>query len=565
MSRRFCAVGDRQHRHLSFDGGIHTMRTQSHAPSCGQRSLLGSVKRLLAAAAFALALAPITGLQPAFAEAPPAAPIAASDTAAAAPQPVTEEASQQAVSAEAAAAPAKATLPEATVDKADTTWMMLSALLVLLMIIPGLALFYGGLTRTKNMLSMLMQVSTVAVIGMVAWVLWGYSLAFSTGTYDSFLGGFSNLFLNGVGLDASGNPVLAATFSTGVYIPMLVFVVFQMTFAAITAALVLGGVAERMKFAGVVIFAILWPLLSYYPIAHMVWWWPGPDLLAQASFEKTDYTTGLIWGFGALDFAGGTVVHINAGVAALVGALILGARSGYRNEPMAPHSLTLTYVGAGLLWVGWFGFNAGSNLESNYYAVLAMTNTFLATAAAGLSWIVTEWVTRKRPSMLGLASGIVAGLVAVTPAAGFAGPMGALVLGLVVSPICLIFCSTVKNALKYDDSLDAFGIHAIGGIVGAIGTGLVVNPAWGGAGVVDYTTCFDAAGVIQAVCPTAQYDLATQVTAQLKGVGVTVAWSAVASAIVFGLIKAIGQLRVSKETEEDGLDISEHGERAYHT
>lgn len=548
------------------------MRTQSHAPSRQPRSLLHCVKGLLAAAALALALTPLAGIEPAFAQEPPVAPGAAAPAAAvpdaAAPSqgaPVTEtvEATVEAVAAQ-APEPGKATLPEATVDKGDVTWMMVSTLLVLLMIIPGLALFYGGLVRTKNMLSMLMQVSTVAVIGMVCWFLWGYSLAFSTGTNDAFLGGFGHLFLNGTGLDGDGNPVLAATFSTGVYIPMLVFVVFQMTFAAITAALVLGGVAERMKFAGVVIFAVLWPLLSYYPIAHMVWWWPGPDLLAQASFEKTEYTTGLIWGFGALDFAGGTVVHINAGVAALVGAIILGARTGYRNEPMPPHSLTLTYVGAALLWVGWFGFNAGSNLESNYYAILAMANTFIATAAAGLSWVLFEWVTRKRPSMLGLASGIVAGLVAVTPAAGFAGPMGALILGLIVSPICIIFCSAVKNALKYDDSLDAFGIHAVGGIVGAIGTGFVVNPAWGGAGVVDYTTCFDAAGVIQAVCPTAEYNMATQVMAQLKGVGVTVVWSAIASAIVFGLIKAIGQLRASKDAEEEGLDISEHGERAYH-
>ncbi|MFZ4121028.1 MAG: ammonium transporter [Caulobacterales bacterium] len=523
------------------------------------RALFGlKIAVVAAAAGFSLASA-----GPAAAQTVPATPTEVLAPVAAEVTPVVEAVVTEGVVA--VEAPATATLPEATVDKGDTTWMLVSTLLVLLMIIPGLALFYGGLVRTKNMLSMLMQVSTVAVIGMVAWFLWGYSLAFSTGTFDSFLGGTSNLFLNGTGLDGDGNPVLAATFSTGVYIPMLVFVVFQMTFAAITAALVLGGVAERMKFAGVVVFAVLWPLLSYYPIAHMVWWWPGPDLLAQASFEGTEYTTGLIWGFGALDFAGGTVVHINAGVAALVGAIILGARAGYRNEPMPPHSLTLTYVGAGLLWVGWFGFNAGSNLESNYYAVLAMANTFIATAAAGLSWIITEWVTRGKPSMLGLASGIVAGLVAVTPAAGFAGPMGALILGLVVSPICVFFCSVIKNALKYDDSLDAFGIHAVGGIVGAIGTGLVVNPAWGGAGIVDYTKCFDAAGVILSVCPAGDYNMVKQVTAQAQAVGVTVAWSAVASLIVFGLIRVIGLMRVSRDTEVEGLDINEHGERAYHS
>jgi ammonium transporter, Amt family len=466
-----------------------------------------------------------------------------------------------------AAAPAAklvATLPEKTMDKADIAWMMVSTLLVLLMIVPGLALFYGGLVRAKNMLSMLMQVSTVTVIGMIAWVIYGYSLSFTTGAADSFVGGFDRLFLNGAGLDGDGNPVMVATFSTGVYIPELVFVVFQMTFAAITAALVLGGVAERMKFAAVVVFAVLWPLLSYYPMAHMVWWWPGPDALAAASAQGDSFTTGLIWSFGALDFAGGTVVHINAGIAALVGCIILGARSNYRNEPMPPHSLVMTFIGAGLLWVGWFGFNAGSNLEANYYAVLAMGNTFIATAAAGFSWIVYEWVANKRPSMLGMASGIVAGLVAITPAAGFAGPMGALILGLVVSPACIFFCSVVKSALKYDDSLDAFGIHGIGGIVGAIGTGIVVSPALGGAGIVDYTKCFDEAGKILAVCPALDYNMGTQVLAQLKGVLVTVLWSGVASSIVFLIIKYTIGLKASVDDQEEGLDIAEHGERAYH-
>jgi Amt family ammonium transporter len=414
------------------------------------------------------------------------------------------------------------------------------------------------------MLSMLMGVTTVTVIGMICYVPWGYSLSFTTGTWsiggDLFLGGLDRIGLKG--MDATS---LVATFSTGIYLPELVFVVFQMTLACITAALVLGGVAERMKFLGVCLFAVLWPLLSYYPMAHMVWWWPGPDSLAAASYQGDATTNGLIWGFGALDFAGGTVVHINAGVAALVGCIILGARTGYRNEPMAPHSLTLTYVGAGLLWVGWFGFNAGSNLESNYYSVLAMMNTLIATAAAGLSWVLVEWLTRKHPSMLGMASGIVAGLVAVTPAAGFAGPIGALILGLAVSPICIVFCSMVKGAFKYDDSLDAFGIHAVGGIVGAIGTGIVVSPALGGAGIVDYTTCFDDAGVVKAACDSLAYDMGAQVMAQAKAVGVAIAWSAVASAIVFGLIKAIGQLRVSKDVEVEGLDITEHGERAYHS
>jgi ammonium transporter, Amt family len=525
----------------------------------GGWGMLRALPHLLIAAfaVLTLATAPESFAAPAVAPATEAVATAASAAPPAAP-------AADAVATAEAATEKKATLPAPVVgDKGDVAWMMVSTLLVLLMIIPGLALFYGGLVRTKNMLSMLMQVSTVAVISMITWMLYGYSLSFTTGANDSFLGGLDQLFLAGVDADAK-----VPTFSTGVYLPELVFVVFQMTFAAITAALVMGATAERIKFAGVVLFAVLWPLLSYYPIAHMVWWWGGPDTLAAAGYEGTadTLTNGLIWGFGALDFAGGTVVHINAGIAALVAAIVLGKRKGYNSEPMPPHSLTLTYVGAGMLWVGWFGFNAGSNLESNYYAVLAMANTFIATAAAGFSWIVVEWVLRKRPSMLGLASGIVAGLVAVTPAAGFAGPMGALVLGLIVSPLCIFFCSVVKNALKYDDSLDAFGIHGIGGIVGAIATGFLVNPAWGGAGVVDYLTCFDAAtGVVQAACPTAEYNMTTQVMAQLKGVGVTVVWSLVASLIVFGLIKVIGLLRVDQETEEEGLDISEHGERAYHS
>ncbi len=443
-----------------------------------------------------------------------------------------------------------------TMDKGDNAWMLVSTLLVLLMILPGLALFYGGLVRTKNMLSMLMQIGAVTVIGMIAWVLWGYSFAFTDGgAYDTFVGGFGRLFLKDV-TPAS----LVATFSTGIAIPELTFISFQMTFAAITAALVLGGVAERMKFGAVCVFAVLWPLLSYYPMAHMVWWWPGPD--AIAGDPTAPVKAGLIWSFGALDFAGGTVVHINAGIAALVGAVILGKRTGYKTEAMPPHSLTLTMTGAGLLWVGWFGFNAGSNLESNGYASLAMINTFVATAAAGFSWMAVEMITHKKASALGLASGIVAGLVAITPAAGFAGPMGSIILGLIVSPVCIFFCTVIKNALKYDDSLDAFGIHAIGGIIGAIGTGILVNPAFGGAGIVDYTSCAKDGDI--STCDSATYNMVTQVIAQLKGVGVTIVWSLVASAIVFLLIKLIFGMRVSKETEEEGLDIVEHGERAYH-
>ena len=501
----------------------------------------------------ALAAAMLAGPMAFAQNAAPATATAAMATA----TPAVEAAAPVAAPAATAAAPTAIAAPAQTVDKGDTTWMLVSSILVLLMIVPGLALFYGGLVRQKNMLSMLMQTSTVCVIGMMAWIMWGYSLSFTDGgSHDTVLGGMSRLFLAGV-TPASN----VATFSTGVYIPELVFICFQMTFACITACLVLGGVAERMKFAACVVFAVLWPLLSYYPMAHMVWWWPGPDAIATA--PTAAIKAGLLWGWGAIDFAGGTVVHINAGIAALMGCLILGPRKGFRSEPMQPHSLTLSLVGAGLLWFGWFGFNAGSNLEANGYAALAMMNTFIATAAAGFSWAMTEWVTRKKASMLGMASGLVAGLVAVTPAAGFAGPVGAMVLGLVVSPICIFFCSVVKNALKYDDSLDAFGIHAIGGIVGALGTGILVSASLGGAGIVDYATCA-ADGDISTCDALASYTMMGQFITQLKAVGVAVVWSAIASSIVFFAIKYTVGLRSSPEAEEEGLDIVEHGERAYH-
>ncbi|HJR55579.1 MAG TPA: ammonium transporter [Rhizomicrobium sp.] len=436
-----------------------------------------------------------------------------------------------------------------TPDKGDTAWMLVSTILVLLMIVPGLALFYGGLVRAKNMLSVLTQTLVITCVVMIVWALWGYSMAFTDGgSLNSYVGGFSKALLKGV--DPS---TVVETFSRGVVIPEIVFVAFQMTFAAITTALVIGGFAERIKFSAVVAFAILWPTLVYFPIAHMVWWWPGPEFASTNPADATIAGAGMIWGFGALDFAGGTVVHINAGIAALVGAILVGKRVGYHSEPMAPHSLTLTMVGASLLWVGWFGFNAGSNLEANGYAGLAMINTFLATAAAGFVWPLVEWITKGKPSLLGAASGVVAGLVAITPAAGFAGPVGALVLGAVVSPVCLFFVSVVKNALKYDDSLDVFGVHAIGGIIGAIATGILVDPALGGAGIVDYT----AGGA-------ASYPgMATQVIAQLKGVLTTLVWSGVGSTIVFLVIKVVFGLRVTEDKEREGLDITEHGERAY--
>jgi Amt family ammonium transporter len=417
------------------------------------------------------------------------------------------------------------------------------------MIVPGLALFYGGLVRTKNMLSVLTQTLVISCIVMVVWALWGYSMAFTDGgSLNSYVGGFSKAFLKGV--DTS---TVVETFSRGVVIPEIVFVAFQMTFAAITTALVIGGFAERMKFSAVVAFSILWPTLVYFPMAHMVWWWPGPEFASTNAADATVAGAGMIWAYGALDFAGGTVVHINAGIAALVGAILVGKRLGYKHEAMAPHSLTMTMIGASLLWVGWFGFNAGSNLEANAYAGLAMVNTFLCTAAAGFAWPLVEWVTKGKPSLLGAASGVVAGLVAITPAAGFAGPMGAIVLGLIVSPICLFFVSVVKNKLNYDDSLDVFGVHAVGGIVGAIATGILVDPALGGAGIVDYT----AGGA--AVYP----GLVPQVIAQLKGVLTTLVWSGIGSTIVFGIIKLTIGLRVKDEVEREGLDIAEHGERAY--
>ena len=434
-------------------------------------------------------------------------------------------------------------------DKGDTAWMLVSTVLVLLMIVPGLALFYGGLVRTKNMLSILTQTLVITCIVMVVWALWGYSEAFTDGAgLNAYVGGFTKALLKGV--DPSTN---VETFSRGVVIPEIVFVAFQMTFAAITTALVIGSFAERMKFRAICIFSVLWPTLVYFPIAHMVWWWPGPEFASTHAADATAAGAGFIWAKGALDFAGGTVVHINAGIAALVGAILCGKRLGYKSESMAPHSLTMTMIGASLLWVGWFGFNAGSNLEANGYAGLAMINTFLATAAAGIMWPAIEWIHRGKPSLLGAASGVVAGLVAITPAAGFAGPMGAIVLGLIVSPICLFFVSVVKNALGYDDALDVFGVHCIGGIVGAIATGILVNPALGGAGIVDYT----AGGA--AVYP----GLVPQVISQLWGVGTTIVWSGIGSLIVFGLIKVTIGLRVKEEVEREGLDIGEHGERAY--
>ncbi len=443
-------------------------------------------------------------------------------------------------------------------DKGDTGFMIISTVLVLLMTVPGLALFYGGLVRTKNMLALLTQVFAIVCLVCVIWVLYGYSMTFTNGGgLNDFIGGFGKAFLAGVTPSSE-----AATFSNGVYIPEYAYIGFQMTFAAITPALIVGAFAERMKFCALLLFIALWVTCVYFPIAHMVWYWGGPDAIAngakggELALAAANEDAGLLFKWGAIDFAGGTVVHINAGIAGLVGALILGRRLGYGREAMPPHSLTMTMIGAALLWVGWFGFNAGSNLEANGVAALAMMNTFVATAAAGLAWMLAEWVVKGKPSLLGLASGVVAGLVAVTPAAGYSGPMGAIVLGLVAGVVCFIFCTGVKNALGYDDSLDVFGVHCIGGIIGAIGTGILVSPDLGGSGLADYAT---KPGELVA----GAYDMADQVIKQAYAVGVVLLWSGLGSAILYKVVDILVGLRPSEDREREGLDITEHGERAY--
>jgi Amt family ammonium transporter len=438
--------------------------------------------------------------------------------------------------------------------------------LVLLMTIPGLALFYGGLVRTKNMLSMLMQVFYTVCIVCVIWVLYGYSMAFSEGTtYNAFVGGFSKVFLSGVTYESN-----VETFTDGVVIPEYVYICFQMTFAAITPALIVGAMAERMKFSAVAVFIPLWVTFVYFPIAHMVWYWAGPaatvaagkavaaatdpaaKATAEAAAAMVSANAGLAFQWGAIDFAGGTVVHINSGIAALMGALMVGKRVGYGKEAMPPHSLTLTLVGGALLWVGWFGFNAGSALEASGTATLAMINTFVATAAASLAWLLVENIAKGKPSLLGAVTGAVAGLVAVTPASGFAGPMGALVLGFVAGVICYIACSAVKSALGYDDALDVFGVHCIGGIVGALGTGILAAPALGGTGIFDY-----AAGKV------ADYDMVNQLWVQFKTVCLTLAWSGIGTIVLLGIVRVVIGLRPATDQEREGLDLVDHGERAY--
>jgi Amt family ammonium transporter len=426
--------------------------------------------------------------------------------------------------------------------------MIVATVLVILMIVPGLALFYGGMVRTKNMLGMLMKVFATFSLISVLWVIYGYSLAFTQG--NAFFGGFDRLFLGGV-TPAS----LAATFSKGVYIPEYVFIAFQLTFAAITPALIVGAFAERVKFSAVLLFMLLWFTFSYAPIAHMVWFWAGPDAITdQATLDQVTATAGWLWAKGALDFAGGTVVHINAGVAGLIGALVIGKRIGYGREAMPPHSLTMTMVGASLLWVGWFGFNVGSNLEATGLAAMVLVNTQVATATAALSWMFGEWIFRGKPTMLGAASGAVAGLVAITPACGFVGPMGAIVLGLVAGLMCLWAVTWLKSKLGYDDSLDVFGVHCIGGIIGALGTGIFAAPSLGGVGLYDYIK--DAANP--------EYSIGNQFMIQLTGVVTTIVWSGVVAFIAYKIVDMIVGLRVTEEQEREGLDETQHGERAYH-
>ena len=471
---------------------------------------------------------------PAWAEEKAAAPTAAAAVA-------------SAPAAEAAPAAAEAAAPAPVPNKGDNAWVMMSAALVILMSIPGLALFYGGLVRTKNMLSVLMQVFTIFSLITVLWVVYGYSAAFTEG--NAFVGTLDKLFLKGITPESVG-----ATFSKGVVISELAFVIFQGAFAAITCGLIVGAFAERARFAAILVFMVIWFTLSYIPMAHMVWYWAGPDAYIDAAAgEAAGKTAGFLFQKGALDFAGGTVVHINAAIAGLVGAYMIGKRTGLGNVAMAPHSLTFTMIGASLLWFGWFGFNAGSALEASGGAALAMVNTWVATACAALSWMFAEWMIKGKPSMLGAASGAVAGLVAITPAAGFVGVMGAIVIGLLAGIVCLWGVNGLKKLLGADDSLDVFGIHGVGGILGAILTGVFVDPALGGTGVYDYVA--NKVG---------DFDMATQVISQLWGVGTVIVWSGVVSIVAYKLVDIVIGLRVAEDEEREGLDVTAHGETAYH-
>jgi ammonium transporter, Amt family len=494
------------------------------------------MKKLIASLALGLAVLGFSDV--ALAQAADAAS-AASSAAATAPA--------AAAPAAAEAAPAAAAAPAPVPNKGDTAFMTIATALVIMMTIPGLALFYGGLVRSKNMLSVLMQVFMIFALISVLWVVYGYSLAFTAS--NPFIGTLDKLFLKGVTPES-----IAATFSKGVVIPELTFIAFQGTFAAVTTALIVGAFAERIKFSAVLVFSVLWFTFSYLPMAHMVWYWDGPDAItSDATLATVTANAGFLWAKGALDFAGGTVVHINAAVAGLVGAYMLGKRVGYGKESMAPHSLTLTMVGASLLWVGWFGFNAGSNLEANGISALAFINTVVATAAATLSWAAAEALVKGKASMLGAASGAVAGLVAITPACGFVGVGGALVIGALAGAVCLWGVSGLKHMLGADDSLDVFGVHGVGGILGALLTGVFASPDLGGTGICNYVSnkCGEWGGI------------GNQVWIQAQGVMFTIVLSGVVAFIAFKLVDLVIGLRVPEEAEREGLDITSHGETAY--
>jgi Amt family ammonium transporter len=431
-------------------------------------------------------------------------------------------------------------------DKGDTAWLLTSTTLVILMTIPGLALFYGGMVRSKNVLSVLMQVFMTFCVMALLWAIYGYSVAFTGG--NAFFGGFDRAFLAGMTIES-----VAATFSKGVYVPEFAYFVFQLTFACITPCLIVGAFAERLRFPAVLAFLVIWFTFAYLPIAHMVWFWAGPDAYTDAdAAAAAGATAGFIFQKGALDFAGGTVVHINAGIAGIIGAIFAGKRLGYGKAPMPPHNLPMVMIGASLLWVGWFGFNVGSNLEATGLAAQVFANTILATAAAAVAWAFAEWAWRGSPTMLGAASGAIAGLVAITPACGWVGPMGSIVIGLSAGLICLLAVTKLKSAFGYDDSLDVFGVHCVGGILGALLTAVFCNPALGGTGVYDY--------VANAV---AEYSTSAQFVAQLWGVGVTILWSGAVSVAGYALVNATIGLRVTEDEEREGLDTVSHGESAY--
>jgi Amt family ammonium transporter len=501
-----------------------------------------------------LALVGFTFAGPALAQDKPAAAAPGADKpAAAAPaadakkeEPKKDEAKKEEPKAEAKPAP--------TPNKGDVAWMLTSTALVLMMSVPALALFYGGMVRSKNTLSMLMQVFVVFSLVTVLWCIYGYSLAFTEG--NAYFGSFDRLFLKGTFDPVKGEFSMAATFSKGTVLYELVFVAFQATFAAITCCLVLGAIAERAKFAAVLAFIVLWFTFAYTPIAHMVWFWMGPDAYTTAKVvDEMNGKAGLLWQWGALDFAGGTVVHINSGIAGLVGAYLIGKRVGYGKEALMPHNLTLTMIGAALLWTGWFGFNAGSALEANGTAGLAFINTYLATACAVLAWTLGEAIFKGKPSMLGAASGAVAGLVAITPAAGNVGIPGAFVIGFAAGFVCLWGVNGLKKMLKVDDSLDVFGVHAIGGILGALLTGVFNDPSLGGPGFPN--NWFEMKPGFESI--------GAQVWIQAKAVGVTLLWSGIVAAIAYKVVDMTIGLRVSEDEEREGLDVTSHGEAAYRT